>query len=1359
MFVLDENFEVAWINEATEQYFGLDRQEVLGLDKRALVDERIAAIIEDSDAFVDTVLATYDDNTYTEQFECHVTPGDEREPRWLEHRSKPIETGTYAGGRIELYYDITDRKHSEQARRKERHEFESLVNAVEEYAIFTLDPDGHVQTWNPGAEQIKGYEADDILGEHFSQFYTDSDYEASVPQENLAAAAEHGSIQDEGWRVRQDGSRFWANVTITAIRDDGDLQGYAKVTRDMTERRRADAERELLYETTRSIAEADTFDAGLQAALQDVCGVTDWEYAEAWIPTDEGTLRRAEADYYVEDLAEFAAFSEAFTFDPGEGLPGRVYESGEFEWTADFPAGVRGEYPRLDEALDADLHSSLGVPVVAQDEVVAVLTFLMRESQKRDERLVSLVTSIAGELGDLIARRRTEERLAQEQELIEQVFETAPIGLSVFGPDREMKRANEWMADVLGPPTEDPIAHAADDLTLLDDDGQPLAFEDRPVGHVFETGDPVFNQEHQILKPDGSTRWVSVNATPFTDRTGDVTRVIATITDITQLKEQATRLERRRDELETELENVFTRIEDAFYALDEEMRFEYVNDRAEELLGRSEGELLGKRVWNPLSVAEDEPIRERFETAMATQEPTTFERYSDSLDIWKIVRVYPSQSGLSVYFTDITERKERERQLEEYRGWTQTLIENVPSGVVALVDEDLRYITFGGTPEGDTDVTREDLEGQPVHEVLPERLAEVVIPRYEAALDGEPSEFVETIDERVYQFYFEPVRDSDGDVFAAIAMSRDITEQKDREHQLRDRIRQQEVVTDLGQRALEDRDLDALMADAAALVADTLDNDYCKVLDLDAEAEELLLRQGVGWHDGIVGEATVSAVENDSQAAYTLATEEPVVVSDITTETRFSGPDLLTDHDVRGGISTIIGSLDDPWGLLSTHDTDPKEFSEQDAAFVQAVANILASAIDRDEYEQELIQQREQLAALNSLSEVTREITDAVINQSTREEIEETVCERLAATDSYLLAWTGEVDPASQTVALRTEAGVEGYLDGITISVAPDDARSGGPTGRALKTGETQVTHDIRDDARHNPWRAQIEQYGFRSSAAIPLRHEDTLYGVLNVYADRPLAFEGQERVVLSQLGEVVGHAIAATERKQALLSDELVELDFEIWDVFADVDAQVETSGTITLDHVVPVGDGEFLVYGTATQDALDTMNGLVEAFPHWESFRVLSEDEPVRFELRVTDPPVLSVVASHGGYIDKAVIEDGDYRMSIHLAPTTDVRQITTAVEEEYPQAKLLRRRQVTRTDEDQQPFQRLVADLTDRQRATLKAAYHAGFFEWPRNASGEDVADSLGVAPPTFHQHLRKAERKVFDAIFSSSAQNAG
>ncbi|MBB5956861.1 PAS domain S-box-containing protein [Saccharothrix tamanrassetensis] len=119
--------------------------------------------------------------------------------------------------------------------------FQLLVEGVVDYAIFMLDPDGHVASWNSGAERIKGYRADDILGRHFSTFYPPEDIAAGKPDRELEIAIAEGRLEDEGWRLRKDGSRFWANVVITALFDaTGDLRGFGKVTRDMTERRRAE---------------------------------------------------------------------------------------------------------------------------------------------------------------------------------------------------------------------------------------------------------------------------------------------------------------------------------------------------------------------------------------------------------------------------------------------------------------------------------------------------------------------------------------------------------------------------------------------------------------------------------------------------------------------------------------------------------------------------------------------------------------------------------------------------------------------------------------------------------------------------------------------------------------------------------------------------------------------------------------------------------------------------------------------------------------------------------------------------------------------------------------------------------------
>lgn len=135
--------------------------------------------------------------------------------------------------------DVTDRKLAERILRDSEERLRLLVHGVQEYAIFQLDPMGHVVSWNPGAERLKGYSSNEIIGKHFSLFYPQEDLLNNKPQELLEKAARHGQSEDEGWRIRKDGSRFWANVVITALRDPNrNLLGFAKLTRDMTERRK-----------------------------------------------------------------------------------------------------------------------------------------------------------------------------------------------------------------------------------------------------------------------------------------------------------------------------------------------------------------------------------------------------------------------------------------------------------------------------------------------------------------------------------------------------------------------------------------------------------------------------------------------------------------------------------------------------------------------------------------------------------------------------------------------------------------------------------------------------------------------------------------------------------------------------------------------------------------------------------------------------------------------------------------------------------------------------------------------------------------------------------------------------------------
>ena len=183
--------------------------------------------------------------------------------------------------------------------------FRLLVESVQDYAIFKLDPGGHVTTWNVGAQRIKGYAAEDIVGQHFSRFYPPEDVLGGKCERELAGAARDGRFEDEGWRVRKDGSRFWANVVITALRDgSGRLVGFAKVTRDLTERRRAELDRVRLAEESARRQASEHF-LELLTGMLSVAGAlaaarTPDEVAEIVVARGREALR-ADAGVFVQE--------------------------------------------------------------------------------------------------------------------------------------------------------------------------------------------------------------------------------------------------------------------------------------------------------------------------------------------------------------------------------------------------------------------------------------------------------------------------------------------------------------------------------------------------------------------------------------------------------------------------------------------------------------------------------------------------------------------------------------------------------------------------------------------------------------------------------------------------------------------------------------------------------------------------------------------------------------------------------------------------------------------------------------------------------------------------------------------------
>ena len=222
---------------AAERIFGWTAAEVLG--KRMEDFRWIHAGDEPQVAEVSADLQTGTNPHRSPANRNYRKDGSVVECEW--HNSSLVDGAGKLRSILSLVLDVTERKQAETALRESEERFRSLVEGVTDHAIFMLDPEGRVTSWNAGAERINGYHADEIVGRHFSCFYGPEELAQGTPAQHLREAAKAGQFQAEGWRVRKGGSRFWADVILTALHDDaGNLRGFAKVTRDTTERRRAE---------------------------------------------------------------------------------------------------------------------------------------------------------------------------------------------------------------------------------------------------------------------------------------------------------------------------------------------------------------------------------------------------------------------------------------------------------------------------------------------------------------------------------------------------------------------------------------------------------------------------------------------------------------------------------------------------------------------------------------------------------------------------------------------------------------------------------------------------------------------------------------------------------------------------------------------------------------------------------------------------------------------------------------------------------------------------------------------------------------------------------------------------------------
>ncbi|HEX4003567.1 MAG TPA: sigma 54-interacting transcriptional regulator [Candidatus Acidoferrales bacterium] len=437
MVIVDSAGKIVFVNSQAERIFGYSRQELLGKPIETLIPEEIRHIH-----------ARHRAEYVAEPHTRPMGTGLELRGRRKDGTTFPVEIslspieesdGRFVASAIR---DITQRKEIENALRLSEELYRRLIAEVKDYAIFMLDRQGRVKSWNEGAERIKGYRANEIIGQHFSCFYPAETIERGIPDEEITIATREGRWEGEGWRIRKDGSRFWASVVITAVHDeDGELLGFTKVTRDITEQKRV--RESFLLEVTNALLSNLDISKLLAAIGACVRQVKAFDYASVALYDPETKMLRIQSIGSAEGVP---ALPENFLL-PVAGTPhGVAYASGKplllkGEGTQGFPFDLPEHLVR------ASIRAGCWIPLMGREGPLGTLNVFSRQAGTFAEEDLSGLVQLAGQvsvaLDNALAFQRIADlnaRLAKEKLYLEDELRTETNFNDIIGNSRALKR-------------------------------------------------------------------------------------------------------------------------------------------------------------------------------------------------------------------------------------------------------------------------------------------------------------------------------------------------------------------------------------------------------------------------------------------------------------------------------------------------------------------------------------------------------------------------------------------------------------------------------------------------------------------------------------------------------------------------------------------------------------------------------------------------------------------------------------------------------------------------------------------------------------------------------------------------------
>ncbi len=425
------------------------------------------------------------------------------------------------------------------------------------------------------------------------------------------------------------------------------------------------------------------------------------------------------------------------------------------------------------------------------------------------------------------------------------------------------------------------------------------------------------------------------------------------------------------------------------------------------------------------------------------------------------------------------------------------------------------------------------------------------------------------------------------------------------------------------------------------------------------------------------------------------------------------------------------------------------ETLQQDGGYVLFVSDV-------SRYHERIEDERTSHDELDQLYEVARchrELTQSLLSATDHEEIETETCSSLVD-GAYEFAWIDRTTLADRRREWRTSSGIEpGSIDRFV----PDDWREeptvseNGPQVRVadgIRRPVDAETAEERDDRFEG------------ALARVDLAYGDTVYGSLTVATSRQTAFDDRERQWLETIGRQVGYAIAAVRRRNLLLSDHVLELEFRCRDDGSFfVECARELDCRFELDSLVPISESTQLYYVYLEGASPATVFDRAADDPGISDCRLIETDETgwrVEFVVEGSSPSL--TLTEYGVTALEATIEDGVATIRGECAADTDLRTIVTGLRSAFPDSELVGKREMERTVQTARTFRAGLEDrLTDRQEAALRAAYFGGYYDWPRESTAEEVADAMRISSPTLHNHLRKGQHELLQTFFGDPDEN--